>query len=121
MLRFRFRTDVDPDEVALVALAGSGCQLTDNIHSERMKRGRTLSLEPPGLETDGEAADPTDLISPTLGCALVRVPVGLIVSVPVKFQFAFLNAAKVNHLRSFSSIPSDLREVSVSLANATGV
>jgi hypothetical protein len=41
--------------------------------------------------------------------------------VVVKFQFAFLIVAKINRLKSFSSIPSDLRELSVSLSNATGV
>lgn len=79
-------------------------------------------MEDPGPDIDGRAvADPTDLISPTLGCAPARTPVGPAVSVVVEFQFAFLIAAKVNRLKSFSLIPSDLREVSVSLNNATGV
>lgn len=79
-------------------------------------------MEDPGPEIDGRAvADPADLISPSLGCAPARTPVGPAVSVVVEFQFAFLIAANVNRLKSFSSIPSDLREVSVSLTNAAGV
>ena len=65
--------------------------------------------------------DPTDLISPTLGFALARASAGLAVFVLVEFQLVFLNAAKVNRLHSFSSTPSDWREVLVSPVNAAGV
>ena len=82
---------------------------------------RTLGLEPPGPEVGGKAADPTDLISPTLGCALACASVRLVIFVLIEFQLAFLSAAKVNRLNSFSSTPSDWREVSVSPVKAAGV
>jgi len=82
---------------------------------------RTFGLEPLGPEVGGKAADPTDWISPTLGWMLARASVGLTVFVLIEFQSAFLNAANVNRLASFSSTPSDWREASVSPVNAAGV
>ena len=79
-----------------------------------------MPLEPPGPGVDDKAADPTDLISPTLGCAAAARISAFSILVEL-FQLAFLNAAKTDRLHSFSSIPSDLRETSVSLANVAGV
>jgi len=68
-----------------------------------------------------KTVDPTDLMSPILGCAFARASVVLTALVLVEFQLAFLNAAKVDRLHSFSSIPSDWREALVSPVNAAGV
>ena len=79
-------------------------------------------MEEAGPRMDGRvAADPTELISPSLGRAFARASVGPAAPVLGRFQLAFLSAAKVSRLESLSSTPSDLREVSVSLANAAGV
>ena len=90
-------------------------------HPDMAGRGHTLGLEPPDPDVDNDAADPKDLISPTLGCAPARISVVPTVSVLANFHSAFLIAAKVSRLKSFSSTLSDLREASVSPANATGV
>ena len=87
-----------------------------------MRYRRTLDLDPPDPGVDGKAADPMDLISPTFGCALARASVGSTVLVLiVESWLTTLNAAKIDRLRSSSPIPSDLRAVLVSLANAAGV
>jgi len=90
-------------------------------HPDKARCTRTLGLEFPGPEVGDKVAEPTGLISPTLGCVLARASVGPAVFVLAEFQLAFLNVTKLNRLHSFSSTPSDWREASVSLANATGV
>lgn len=82
-----------------------------------------MDLGPLDRDADGKTEDPTDLRSPILGCALVT---GILVEPTISvlgtdFQPAFLNAASVDRLKSFSWIPSDFREASVSPAKETGV